>query len=68
VKKLIFHCSDSSPAPDYASHTGQAVRIIRELTHDENDSGCTMYLIEAMDGWQGSAFDDELTETGGTDE
>ena len=43
--------------PDYTSHAGQTVEIVRSLTPEEADGpeqGVEqMYLIRAADGWEG---------------
>ena len=51
--------------PEYTAHAGQQVQIIRKLTEKEADGpdqDCEqMYLIRATDGWEGHAWESELT-------
>lgn len=44
--------------PEYTAHSGQQVKVLRQLDADESDF--EMYEIEAIDGWKGHAHADEL--------
>lgn len=47
--------------PEYTSHSGQVVLVVRRLSAKECDPECQpMYLIQAEDGWHGHAYVDEL--------
>jgi len=54
--------------PEYTAHAGQAVTVVRKLDAaqgdnvepDNADMEC-MYRIRAADGWEGDAFESELT-------
>lgn len=45
--------------PDLKAHSGQSVEIVRQLETDEGEENC--YRIRAADGWEGDAFESELT-------
>ncbi len=51
--------------PEYTARSGQIVTVVRPLVEGEADGpaqGCEqMYLIRAADGWEGHAFESELT-------
>jgi|SaaInlV_165m_DNA_1040744.scaffolds.fasta_scaffold40901_2 hypothetical protein len=49
--------------PDYTAHSGQTVLVVRQLTKEECDSECPMYVIRAADGWEGNADSDELSDS-----
>lgn len=44
--------------PEYSSHRGQAVTLVRQLGEEESEA--EMYEIVAADGWRGYAYADEL--------
>lgn len=47
--------------PEYSAHRGQTVTVLRQLTDEECDpEQQPMWLVAAVDGWQGHVFDDEL--------
>ena len=47
--------------PDYTAHSGQRVKIIRQLTNAECDPECQpTYRVKAKDGWIGTAHASEL--------
>ena len=47
--------------PDYTAHSGQKVRVLRQLTDKECNPECQpMWRIRASDGWIGSANSSEL--------
>lgn len=54
--------------PDYQSHRGQVVLVLRECNPSEADGparGCEqMYKIRAADGWEGDAWATELSTPG----
>ena len=50
---------------DYAAHSGQKVRVLRQLTNKECDPECQpMWRIVAADGWIGCANSSELRTPG----
>jgi hypothetical protein len=53
--------------PEYTSHAGQVVEVLRELGSEESDHHVDpemekMFKIKASDGWIGDAFESELIE------
>lgn len=47
--------------PDYTAHSGQAVKVLRQLSKEEADQeNEPMFEIEAADGWRGHADYSEL--------
>lgn len=54
--------------PDYQSHRGQLVLVLRECNDTEADGparGCEqMFKIRAADGWEGDAYATELSTPG----
>jgi cobyrinic acid a,c-diamide synthase len=47
--------------PEYSAHRGQRVTVVRRLTDDECDLEVQpMYLVRALDGWEGHAGANEL--------
>jgi hypothetical protein len=50
--------------PDYTTHTGQPVTVLRQLTDDECDPECQPMLeVQADDGWRGHVHAAELDGT-----
>lgn len=45
--------------PDLKEHSGQSVEIVGHLEADEGEENC--YRIRAADGWEGDAFESELS-------
>jgi hypothetical protein len=48
---------------DYMLHTGQMVEIVRALEYPKEyeNMGDPMYRIRASDGWEGDAWESELS-------
>ncbi len=65
MKQAIFYYSkEFTTLPDYTAHAGQTVKVLRPLTADEYDADPTMermFKIRASDGWEGDAFESELS-------
>lgn len=58
-KTFIYAFQNSTSYPDYNAHSGQIVEIVSEMKLDHDEF--KMYKIKAEDGWEGEAFEDELT-------
>ncbi len=60
---LFTYPSAYTTLPDHRAHSGQMVTVIREAAcPDEYDyEGDCMYIVKALDGWQGSVWESELT-------
>lgn len=51
--------------PDYTAHSGQKVRVLRQLTDKECNPECQpMWRVVAADGWIGTACSSELRTPG----
>ena len=51
--------------PDYTAHSGQKVRVLRQLTDKECSPECQpMWRVVAADGWIGTACSSELRTPG----
>jgi hypothetical protein len=53
--------------PGYSAHRGQAVEVLRELVDGEEYDGPLaglerMYRVRAADGWEGDAWESELSD------
>ena len=54
--------------PDHTAHAGQEVTVVRMCTEDEAEpadhkNGITqLYVVRADDGWEGQAYEEELTD------
>lgn len=48
--------------PEYTAHKGQIVTVLHEIKVDEEIQ--PMFRVQAADGWQGDAIQDELVEVG----
>lgn len=61
-KRFVFdYPAQFTTLPDYTAHRGQEVIVVRRLGSDEADAEVgPMYRVRASDGWEGSAFADEL--------
>lgn len=67
TSKLFTYPEAFQEYPEYRAHSGQVVEVIRELIDGEEYDGplaglpeC-MFLIRAADGWEGHAFETELS-------
>lgn len=63
MKKYIFNSNSNGAYPILDNHSGQEVRIVRQLTDDECDIECQpMYKVKFDDGFIYDVFGDELEE------
>lgn len=67
MQKLFTYPSEFKLYPEHQAHSGQAVEVVRELIDGEEYDGPLaglperMFLIRADDGWEGHAFETELS-------
>ena len=66
LSKVFNYPRELKSLPDYTARSGRNVTVMRPLTEDEADGpnqGCEqMYRIrDESDGWEGDAFESELS-------
>lgn len=60
-ERIFYYPEHFETLPDYTAHRLQIVQVIRPLTRDEYDfEGEAMFLVRAVDGWEGHAWRTEL--------
>ncbi|OZI20087.1 hypothetical protein CAL26_21265 [Bordetella genomosp. 9] len=60
VKRLFIYPNFGNPCnfPDYVAHSGQIVDVVHEIPTDQDER---LYRVRAADGWEGDAWDSELS-------
>ena len=66
ARAIFTHVFGTDDETGIRNHSGQTVTVVRELGDDECDPECQrMFHVIAADGWEGDAWDEELSPVGG---